>query len=220
MTDAYEDLIRSLPEGKARDLITSLPENEVRQAIKFGESMQLMVGILWRDVVSARDFLVEKHSDQFRRRVFIRAVFAFIEGSLNAISKVILRQHEILDYQLTKKDFEVLTEMSQEKDEKRPKYLKLDEKIRKVFTILATKAGKIPSYKLKESNDDIVCFKAAIALRHRLTHPKILGDLEVKDSDLTNIEEAITWYSERFFELDKPVSETMNKETNKLYGLD
>jgi hypothetical protein len=30
------------------------------------------------------------------------------------------------------------------KDKKRPKFLKLDEKMRKVFTILATKLGKIP----------------------------------------------------------------------------
>jgi hypothetical protein len=73
---------------------------------------------------------------------------------------------------------------------------------------------------LKASNDDILCFKAAIDLRNRLMHPKTLDGLEVKDSDLINITKAVTWYSNSFFELDKPVSEMINKETNKRYGLD
>src|SRR5689334_11873634 len=89
MTDPYEDLIRSLPEGKARDRITSLPEDQVRQAIKSGASMQIMIRILWSDIASADYYLAEKYSDQFRRRIFVRTVFAFIEGSLNMISKVI-----------------------------------------------------------------------------------------------------------------------------------
>ncbi|MGA9767933.1 MAG: hypothetical protein WBV94_02765 [Blastocatellia bacterium] len=148
------------------------------------------------DVNSANDILRENPS-QFNRRQAVRTSFAYIEAGIYSLKQITLVVHDTFGATFTDAELALLAEQSFELNEAgkaktQVKFLKLASNLRFAFSCYARAFDC--NYTLNVTDGDWNCFLNLINIRNRLTHPKILSDIDVSDDDLKNITKAFNWY--------------------------
>jgi hypothetical protein len=138
--------------------------------------------------------------NQFWRRTFIRSTFALIEGNTFQMKQYALTQSHLF----TRAEVTLLREESYELNEKgiafeQPKYVNISRNIKFAFQSFAHSFES--DYILKVNDKGWDCFKKALKVRDRLTHPKGLNDLNITDQEINDALISLSWYSKSFEEL-------------------
>jgi hypothetical protein len=158
-----------------------------------GESLMLM---LTTDVINARKRW-RQNDNQSTRRDLIRTMFAAIEGYVWEYRQNILQSAKTMDslpitieMALLEKSYTV-SETGRISDQ--PRFISLTAMFR-----LATRVAEkhSPALKIDFSNNGWECLKAALKVRHRITHPKSVADLQILDKDLATAEKGFFWLVE------------------------
>lgn len=144
------------------------------------------------------------------RRIFIRSLFAYIEGTCFR-----LKQDVKLFKKCSPQEDSIISEKSYVLDKKgfikeRDLYLRPMENIRFAFRIYAGCFGQ--GFKLKTDGNGWDAYKRALVIRNRITHPKKIEDLKIPDEEWTCILNARTWFDDEYKRLLKFRKKAENKE--------
>jgi hypothetical protein len=157
------------------------------------ESLMLM---LTMDVISARKRWRQDDS-QSTRRDLIRTMFAAIEGYVWEYRQNILQSAKAMDnlpitleMALLEKSYAV-SETGRVSDQ--PRFISLTAMFRLVTRVAERHS---PALKIDFSNHGWDCLKAALKVRHRITHPKSVADLQILDKDIAAAEKGFLWLVE------------------------
>jgi hypothetical protein len=149
--------------------------------------------ILVGDIVSG-DRRLDTANDPAARRDVVRTLFATVEALVWHCRRHVVGIAEELEL-LPAEAKAVLSESVYSVSKsgvvnKQPRFIPLLPMIRLVVRI----AQKInPEIDAEFSGPDWNSFNAALALRHRLTHPKAISDLNVSEADLRSAKDATMW---------------------------
>ena len=136
------------------------------------------VDALLNDVIRASED-IDLKDDGCRRRNYVRAVFAAIEGSTYGMRRLVLHTWSLRQPKLNANELELLIETRFDKQGKAKKlpFLSFDRNIKFVFEVFSKIHGFNfqPDYKHK----GWAALLEAAQIRHRLMHPKSSGDLDV-----------------------------------------
>jgi hypothetical protein len=160
------------------------------------DNYQALYGALMFDVEAAVHELA-KADTQFNRRSYIRTVFALVEGETYLRKQYALMMHELRMVTLSDAEVALLREEQYKLNNKgepnvQQLFLRLPENLRFSFRIDAKVHGR--EYKLETQGRGWESFLKAIAVRHRITHPKQFEDFEISDEDLSQVNDALKWY--------------------------
>lgn len=130
------------------------------------------------------------------RRAFVRAAFAALDAFLSQGSNFLLFLHERGWYGLTAAQVALLQEKRPEVDAQgeiifRDSFVPFPKKLR----LLLNLAGQysFACYKVDVGDSGWQSLRAAIEKRDRLTHPKKLEHLEVRDEDVQDLKHGLKW---------------------------
>ena len=177
---------------------------------------------LMDDEIAAWEQLAQS-DDQFKRRTYVRTVFASIEGETfrrkqAALTWAELRQ-EILGVSSSREQLEKVTHVEltgaelalireeqyelNNKGEARigKKFLKAADNLRFSFKLYAKATNS--SYELDVGGIGWYSFLKALAVRNRISHPKHERDLVITDEDLDSVQKAAEWHRDCAWELIK-----------------
>jgi hypothetical protein len=151
------------------------------------------------DVIAATE-LRAKRNDDFTRRLYVRTVFAAVEGIIQVMKKRALLSHEASDKPLlTPEEITLIREEDLKIDNTgsvkiTKKKISLLPNFEFAFKINAKAASKVASF--DKSGDGWQSFKKAIKVRHRLMHPNSLADLQISKQDMADVEKAMVFFRE------------------------
>ncbi len=148
--------------------------------------------------------LAEHISDddkQFWRRVYIRSLFAFIEGVVYNMKQVALEALEDCKANLTNGEEAILQEKNYNLDDTgaiKPidTRLSIRRNIKFAFTILAKSSGQYYSLDIGDARWD--AFLKTLKARDRLMHPKQENDLVITDAEFALASKTQNWFIENF----------------------
>lgn len=152
--------------------------------------------LIQNDVTLADEELEESDTPS-RRRAFIRTVFASIEGMISILQAECLGFSERYEDPYSEAELAILREEAYSIDSRgraqiRPNYAPLDARLR--FVIPAYMRPHVSDFSLDLSGDGWQAFLEALSVRHRITHPKSLSDLDVTEDDLETTRKAFAWF--------------------------
>lgn len=142
---------------------------------------------------------LEESDSQFTRRAYVRSVFAMIEGTLWVLKQTVLNAQpeagEVKPFTLS--EYALLSEItyslkSNGESREHPKYLRLPENLRFVFTVIAKYFD--PELKLAVGTRAWEDFLAAHAVRNRITHPKTPEEFDVSDAEIAICKKTTAWF--------------------------
>ncbi len=141
----------------------------------------------------------EKLDDQqYSRRVYVRTLFAMIEGVIYAM-KVALFGIGRSSGSLKVPDLVVLKEStfdlsSKGEVQEKAKYFRVSDNLK--FTIKSVKRVLGSSIDLGVGTQNWMNFVGAVKIRNAVTHPKNLSDLTISDEDLECIRSVNVWFNQ------------------------
>lgn len=143
----------------------------------------------------------EPATAQYERRIYARALFAYIEGTIYLLKRVLLKLQKIHPQIVLFTDAErsLLLECSYEIDahgrpQERPLRLKTLSNI--VFTLNLYDRVHSGSRGVDKGRTGWEAFKKALQVRHRITHPKRASDVDITDDDLVSLMTADNYFHE------------------------
>lgn len=144
------------------------------------------------------------------RRIFIRSLFAYIEGTCFR-----LKQDVKLFKKCSPQEDSIISEKSYALDEKgsikeRELYLRPKENIKFAFKIYSGCFG--PDFKLKTDGNGWNAYKGALKIRNRITHPKKIDNLKISDGEWAYIVNAHTWFDDEYQRLLRFRKKAQKKE--------
>lgn len=152
-----------------------------------------------------------KHGDAFDRRNLIRTFFTLVEGDTFYRKRLALMVHDTTlslaeppHAVFSPQELMLLQDLSPELSTKgtvrvSQKFLRLSDNVRFSFAAAAKAFGA--DFQLDVAREGWQAFRNALDVRHRLTHPKSIDDLEVTERDLLNLAVAVKWYFESLADL-------------------
>jgi hypothetical protein len=150
--------------------------------------------------VQAAQREMERADSPYRRRAFVRALFAMIDGSIFLLKQAALTGGSRLGQDvLTLAEIAVLNETSYELNNKgeayeRPRYLKTPDNLKFAAKCLAKAFGcKIDLQKQPKKWQN---FLSAIAIRNRITHPKKTDDYEISVQEVKLVRNVSYWFNQ------------------------
>jgi len=162
---------------------------------------------LANDADSARALLAGEYS-QFNRRMYIRALFAYFEGFaffLRRNAEELLSTRMALGKPISLDTLFLLKEKVPHitKGGKiRPRDHKVPFADQFAFTLRTfSDALEIEKDPFKEHGWDH--FQKTLAVRDRITHPRLKSDVEISDDDLAICESGLSWFKNLVVELSK-----------------
>jgi len=143
----------------------------------------------WTDVLA--------DSSQYRRRCYVRAFFAYVEGFMSIIAATIRFEQERGAISLSRQDLALLLDETyslneQGKGHTRTSYPGFLSKFRFLLRLLPESHGieTAPDY----GGTGWDAFVRALDVRHRVTHPKVSQDVDVSEAELSLLHEAAEWF--------------------------
>jgi hypothetical protein len=136
------------------------------------------------DITKAYAALETQRDSQYFRRCVVRAIYSFIEATVESI-KVELRSTIRCGHYtapLSDKESEALGSLHVV-GPRSDKFLPLDQNVKATFR-LASKIWALKGYSLNTQGEDFQDFLRSKSARNRLTHPKTYYDIEVTDFDM------------------------------------
>ena len=159
------------------------------------EKVMEMFDTLTQDIITARETMKSDDS-QYAKRVYVRTAFALIEGMTHLTKVLTIEVAKLRNVELSPAELSLLKEESYElrrgKAKISTKYLKLADNFRFAFSCFSKVLGS--NFKLDVEGQGWECFRKAIEIRHRITHPKVDEDLDISDAELQIVEKAMDWY--------------------------
>jgi hypothetical protein len=168
------------------------------------EELLEMVDALGEDVRESAS-LSRINDSQFTRRIYIRSVFALIEGNIFQMKRVIIDAYDKGKIKLTSAEEAIVKEetcdLSKGKPRVQTKFLPILENVR--FTIPCFARAFGGNYEPEYSNQGWQYFQKAIKICNRITHPKEKKELIISDDEITCIEKARDWFNNTIEEMLK-----------------
>ena len=131
--------------------------------------------------------------DPIMRRVLVRSVFSFIEGTAYGLKQFAIRQSEELSFgERTLANDESYELKDNGEVVRRSARLRFLSNIRFAFKIFA-KATEV-QFSLDTASVGWHHLTIALKIRDRLTHPKCVSDLAVTDDEIRTAFSAFTWF--------------------------
>ena len=160
------------------------------------DNYQALFGALMFDVDEAHKTLREADT-QFKRRNYVRVVFALIEGETYLRKRYALMLHDLHMLEPREAEVALLREgqyrlNNKGEPEEQQLFLRLPENLRFSFRMEAKAFGR--EYNLESQGKGWESFLKGIEVRNRITHPKQFEDFQVSEKDLTHIENTLEWY--------------------------
>ena len=161
----------------------------------YRDELELLFNTLLDDVVYAAELLV-KNDNQTNRRIYIRAIYALLEGEIYERKQMALAIIDSLQHDILRDEIPLLTEIDMSIDDDgtpraRERHLPLAQNILYSLKIIARAFSIDP--RIDKSNGWDALLKA-IKIRHRITHPKSSTNLTIQDSEMKIVDQAFEWY--------------------------
>src|SRR2546421_5319446 len=163
--------------------------------------LQEIQEVLFSDVKACTETL-SMQSSAFGRRAYVRAMFAYVEGTIFSLKQVALIDADEAGINLTRAELSFLLEESYQltdtgKAEARHNYgVRLAPNIRFVFNLVARIYNL--AYELKVNDSGWSSFREALEIRNRLTHPKTAADTVVSHNDFLLASQAFIWFQRNY----------------------
>jgi hypothetical protein len=162
---------------------------------------QALYNIARQDVQRAGEVLLKESEDDFYRRAFVRAIFAFMEADVWGRKRVALYVNDRRSASgqfLTVNENAICSEETADLDEDgkvRVTSLRLRflPNLRFSFRVFAA-AFDIQNYQLEVGDAQWSDVRKAVRIRDRLMHPKGGSDFKVSDEEIDTCGRAVGWY--------------------------
>jgi len=167
--------------------------------MKIGEIKKALEPLL-DDAFESENMLIKNKDSQFIRRIYIRSVFAYIEGSIWVLKQVCLKAKSVKgkNRKINIPEFAILTEQTYDLQNNgnikvKTKIINLLDSIQFTFkTINKLFKGEI-DYGIGGSSWNKLI--KAKNIRNRITHPKTESDMIVSDEEIVICEEVCGWFN-------------------------
>jgi hypothetical protein len=169
---------------------------QIEKIVALGKITKVMVD----DITAASDDL-SRDDNQYRRRVYVRAIFAHMEAVVYQYKQVLLLAPSL--YSLG--ELAILREENYNLDPqgnvvtKNDKFVPLKQNYR--FTVELFSRYGMPYFTLDCSGTGYQEFGKALQIRHDITHPKDSALIEISDDRLRTVTEAYAWFTKTNGEL-------------------
>jgi hypothetical protein len=171
------------------------------------------------DAEVAEDNL-EKDSSQYNRRVFVRSLFGFIEGTIyflkqTAYSTGLSLRNIDISYAILLQDFTIELK-SNGIPSIRTKFLKLEDNIKFAFKSI----NKVYELKIDigVGTENWNHFKKAIEVRNRLMHPKDAEDFQISDQEIEEIKATRDWFCQLIADAVQGIASQLSVLKNRIQG--
>ncbi len=159
-------------------------------------SIDSLFNTLMDDVMCANDIWLER-GDEFSHRLYVRTVFASVEGVIQVMKSAALLRDEINELPvLTPEELILLREEEVQVEDNgkvkiKKKKISLLHNFQFAFLTYAKVKGKTAKL---DKNDGWERLKDAIQIRDRLIHPHSLKDLQVSQKDMEIVEQGMKFF--------------------------
>ena len=159
--------------------------------------------VLRDDVVSLLDVFQEDWPSQPMRRALVRAAWAHIEGTVFAVKQLVLRACDLGSVELTASDREFLSELlivvdSVGNAKLESKWCDTLTNVKKTFKLAA--ACFVLDWRPNFGTQGWQQIIELLEVRHRVTHPKSVEQLELTDEEVEVYRNAFAWFVQVFNE--------------------
>lgn len=170
---------------------------EVR--MKLGNITEPMLKLL-EDAEEAEVLLNKEPNRQFFRRAYIRSIFASIEGIIWVIKQTCLKARSpkgvlpmtIVEYAMLADESYGLKGNGETCIQ--TKFLRLPDNLR--FTVKVVNRLFRMQLELGIGTTTWKNFQTALAIRHRITHPKNASDIDISDDEIEICKEVTGWFND------------------------
>jgi hypothetical protein len=149
------------------------------------------------DMAAAQERL-NKDDTQYERRVYVRTLFATIEGIVFAIKQELLEG--LAQIACSHEEVAILREETYSLNSKggvvsQKKLIPIDDNL--LFVANKILAQRLSPQRIDTSGSEWFDFKKAIAIRHRITHPKSALALTITDDELAIMRRVVVWFVDK-----------------------
>jgi hypothetical protein len=160
------------------------------------QEMEAIIRELGGDIRLCRNTL-EQDDTPFWRRTYVRALFAAIEGINYRMKHLAINLSDSNQITFTVAEKAALLEESYDIDDKGNAVIvkgKLRTANNLLFSFKSLAQAFGVSHEVDKNSSEWNCFKEAIKIRDRITHPKCMNDLTISDKEVDIIGETTRWY--------------------------
>lgn len=180
-----------------------LNKEEFEKVLKAVDRVGALMLVIGKDVDFAlKEALNEKDEGLlcYRRRAFIRALFACIEGCCFSYRQIILQCLDVSDHQFTEQEILKLKEQEIRQGVVRNRWLSLEESLRIAFEWTPKLSGD--SFKADFTGKGYESMQKAKKLRDDLMHPKNVHTLMISKPEFEAVIPAYEWFRQQFHEFN------------------
>jgi hypothetical protein len=141
-----------------------------------------LADVLPDDVIRTVEEL-KSHDSPRRRRIFVRSLFALVDGETSMREQCALFQNRCGYTELSKDEVNGLS---------RKDFRRFSSNLKFSFGVFARTYGS--SHTLDTLSKGYLEFMTAAKIRNRVTHPTTVSDLEIRDHEVGTLREALAWY--------------------------
>jgi hypothetical protein len=156
---------------------------------------------------AVKDFIAER--SQYTRRTYIRTFFAMIDGLTFQLKQLALERES--------EGFVIFSASERDQLSEDTKFVRTPENIRLSLDCLARAYGS--NFKPAYGNHRWDSLKRAIGMRHHVTHPKKLEDLEISDADMQTMLDGMKWYHHNLSEVMRQCFISMIADARESLGM-
>ena len=173
-------------------------EGHIHQpSVKFSEFSKPLIALI-QDAIEVQKFL-DANENQCTRRMLVRSLFAYFEGSVWLIKQSCLKATcEVCRKVRSPENEGLLLDESYEVGENgkvkvRPRFTPLASNLRFAFSTFSELSGV--EIDVMSETHHWQNFKAAIEIRNRITHPRSEEDLHISDEEFAKCKDAENWFN-------------------------
>lgn len=174
--------------------------------------------VLLDDAHAAETFL-DATDGQFERRAYVRSMMAMIEGTIWLLKQTCLKASTPNGSPRHFSAAELAMLSDQTYDLKNngevrttTKFLKLPDNLR--FTINACNRLFGCNLNVQVGDESWNRFLKAVAVRNRVTHPRVVADFEITDQEIDDCKQVVSWFNEMIFEFVTQLTKNAESRRN------
>jgi len=151
------------------------------------------------DDAHAAETHLEQNDSQFARRAYVRSVFSSLEGIIWLLKQVCLTLQSASSSRIDPAEFALLQDQSYDlknngETSVQTKFLRTSDNLRFTFRVVNRLFGG--HIDLGVGAEPWDAFLGALAIRHRITHPKKVDELTIADQELQVCRNVSSWFNE------------------------
>lgn len=211
-TAAQENSLNKLFHGnqteQERVIALQRPELQevLKELVKTNRNTELLLQIMFKDLLRANDEMLKNPDDQFWRRATIRAFAATVEGVIFCLKQTALVNGKLANFSFNESELFFLTEKNDGLSKKKYRFPSFQENVKETFN-LAAKIHKIQC-PVDFGHPGFKAFCETYELRHRLIHPKNFMTFCVSDEERDRCKVAGAWLDRELHKLLDKCSES------------